>query len=513
MSLEHESGNGGEPPVIRERISTRVIEALINNYTDPQQAILELVDNAVDDRIKELGAPQLIVRIRVYKDEISVANEGGKGLGLRGLNDFFDWGESEKVDSIGSFGVGGKAAMGFLGRSMEVVCSARDSEVEYRVVDENWETRPGGELKEFPPRKSKASKTEGYFRVRVTNLKREVNSRTLAIKLGDIYRPLLIDGSVKIGVNGVAVKPLDIKYKEDDPKLKPTQDRLQTRLGDYILLKAGILEEGQNIKPGIRCYYNGRLVEDEQFFGLPTPVQMPQMSRLIGEAHLDFAKVTSNKAKFIKSHPTWETASRRIRTQLERDWKDKIAALRLEQRSQVDRHDQEIAQRAKRLIEDVFATTLLVTKNDLAGESGGRLPPTPARGTIRFRGEGGGSGDASAREGRTAPKLEATVAEETVKRWGALHKWEVVSMGMIDRRAEIIEENGRLVLKINSDYPLFQAAKRIGDYAQEMYLAETAAMSICQKKTEGQTIEEYLELFNRAVSECGTRLYRRIPKK
>lgn len=511
MSTEQGSGNGEEPPVIRERISTRVIEALINNYTDPQQAILELVDNAVDDRIKELGAPQLIVRVRVYKDEISVANEGGMGLGLTGLHDFFAWGESEKVDSIGSFGIGGKAAMGFLGRSMEVVCSAKDSEVEYRVVDENWESRPGGELKEFPERKSKAIKIEGYFRVRVTNLKREVNPRTLSSKLGDIYRPLLIDGSVKIGVNGVAVKPLDIKYREDDLSLQPTQYRLQTRLGDHILLKVGILEEGQSVKPGIRCYYNGRLVEDEQFFGLPTPVQMPQMSRFTGEAHLDFAKVTSNKTKFIKSHPTWDTASRRIHDQLERDWRDKIAGLRMEQKSPVDKRDQELAQRAKRLIEDVFATTMLVTKNDLAGESGGRLPPNPARGTIKFRSEAGSG--STTREGKTAPRLEATVAEETVKRWGALHKWEVISMGIIDRRGEIIEENGKLILKINSDYPLFQAAKRIGDYAQEMYLAETAAMIIIQKKTEGQTIEEYLDLFNRAVSELGARLYRRIPRK
>src|SRR3989304_1940127 len=154
----------GSPKLIQEKVSTRAIEALMKNYRDAQQAFLELIDNAVDNRDE---SNPLLVRIRISKNELTIFNQGGKGLDLDGLRNFFVWGYSDKTSrEIGFYGVGGKAAMGFLGRGMEVTCSAKGQETEYKVSDPSWETRQEGEWKQFIPQVQKASATDGYFRVR-----------------------------------------------------------------------------------------------------------------------------------------------------------------------------------------------------------------------------------------------------------------------------------------------------------------------------------------------------------
>ena len=162
--------NPTDRPVIHEQVSTRAIDALMSNYRDAQQAFLELIDNAIDNRVE--GQP-LLVRIRVLRDELSIHNQGGRGLDLDGLQNFFVWGYSEKTQGhIGYYGVGGKAAMGYLGRSMEVTCSAEKSNTEYKVTDPSWETRVENEWKEFTPDIKSTDISDGYFRVRVSNLYR-----------------------------------------------------------------------------------------------------------------------------------------------------------------------------------------------------------------------------------------------------------------------------------------------------------------------------------------------------
>ena len=496
-----EQGNRFE---IREQVSTRAIEALMANYRDGQQAFLELIDNAIDNRGDAPGS-NLEVRIRVNKNELSVFNRGGRGLDKEGLENFFVWGYSEKTrKDIGFYGVGGKAAMGFLGRGMEVRCSPKGSDEEYIVSDPNWESRPEGELKTFTAEQRRAFTQDGYFQVRLTNLKQGVNTRVLSQKLADIYRPLLLDGSVSISVNGKKVEPEEIKYAEDNNNLKPELLKVQTRFGDWIELKVGIMEEGQRVKPGIRCYYRGRLIEDEQFFGHPGPSQMSQASRLIGEANLDFVPVTPNKANFIHSSVQWEHAERRVHDVLN-PFYEKLAKFRIEQKSQVQSYEKELAGQAKRVLEHVFATTGLVTKTMFPGESAGRLPPTRRGKPVTPPTRPGGSGP---KEGQTAPVLGATIGE--IKRWGATFAWEVVSMGTSVKRSDVVEEKGKHILKINADYPMYQASKKAGNESLEIYMAETGIMKIAELVSKGQSIEEYVTLVNILSGECGALYQNRI---
>lgn len=489
---------------IEEEFSPRAIEAFMANYRDSQQAFLELIDNAVDNRIE---GHKLVVRVRVAKNELSIHNQGGSGLDLEGLRNFFKWGYSEKVAGIGFYGVGGKGAMGYLGRSMEVMCSAKGSEEEFRVFDPNWETRDEDEKKSFEADLRSAHTQDGYFRARVTNLKKEVNAQALTAKLADIYRPLLLTNQVEIKVNGKAIEPLEIKYS-DDPKLRPEELMVQTRFGDSFDLKVGVMAEGQKVKPGIRCYYRGRLIEDEQFFGHPTPAQLPQASRLIGEAHLDFMPVTPNKATFIHSSAQWTHTSKRIHDVLE-PWVQKLTSLIREQKTPVEGYERELAKRAKRILEHVFAESGLITKAMLPGESEGRRP-SRSGGEPRVK-TGRISTSEGPKEGQTAPLLDATVGK--MKRWGAMHDFDIAPMGREGRRSEIVNESGRLILKVNTEHPLYQAEKKAGEEALGLYQAETAILKIAELATQGKSIEEYVELVNNLSRECGAVYYARMTQK
>lgn len=481
---------------ISEQIDPRAIGAFMANYRDPQLAILELIDNAVDNRIE--GRP-LSVRVRVYRNELAIFNQGGQGLDLEGLRDFFTWGRSEKTtgQKIGFFGVGGKGAMGYLGRSLEIACSLDDSSLEYRVFEPDWETR-GESLKEIAVEERSATSQEGYFRAKISNLKQEVSASALRKTLADIYRPLLMDGSVAIKVNDSQIQPLQIHYLENDPNFAPEFKKAQTRLGQWFKLWFGVLTEGQQVKPGIRCYYRGRLVEDGHFFGHPKPAQLPQTSRLIGEAHLDFVPVTTNKASFDHASAAWEAAASRVHTILE-PYVEKLSSLKLEQKNRVEGYEKDLAKKAKRIVEHVLAVSGIFTKKDLPGQSSGRLPPSPG-GEDKPRPE-----DIhpykTVREGRTAPLAEATVGEGKIKRWGAFGSWEPVNMGRTDQRADVVEEKGQSVLKINSAYPPYQTAKRISDEALVFYQMETAIIMICASKA--PTVEEFIETMDRFLSDCG----------
>jgi len=299
-------------------------------------------------------------------------------------------------------------------------------------------------------------------------------------------------------INGREVEPMQIKYLESDPKLLPQHKLLQTRFGDYIDIKWGVLEEGQRVKPGIRCYYRGRLIEDEQFFNLPAPAQLPQASRFIGEAHLDFVSVTPNKSSFIHSTPQWDNASSRISLIL-KPWMENLVNLRMEERSQIESYEKDLAKEAKRLLEHIFATTGLVSKGMLPGESSGRRPPT--RRNEAPSALTGGTGGPGPQEGQTAPVLEATIGQ--IKRWGAMYEWEITSMGSASKKSDVVDINGRKILKINSDHPMYQAEKEAGVNALRLYMVDTAMQKVAEVVTVGKSIEDYLELVDNLSRDIG----------
>ena len=77
---------------IIERIDPAIIAGLYKNFRDSIQAILELTDNAVDD-IKE--GHKMVLSVELDKDKkLRIVNEGGDGMGMDQLQNFFIWGLS-----------------------------------------------------------------------------------------------------------------------------------------------------------------------------------------------------------------------------------------------------------------------------------------------------------------------------------------------------------------------------------------------------------------------------------
>ncbi len=68
--------------VVRERIDPRLTAALFANYRTPIDAILELVDNAVDSRVA--GRP-LAVELALRPGSLTLTATGGRGMGPREL--------------------------------------------------------------------------------------------------------------------------------------------------------------------------------------------------------------------------------------------------------------------------------------------------------------------------------------------------------------------------------------------------------------------------------------------
>ncbi len=480
---------------LRERATLRMAESVMSNYTDSRLALLDLIDNCVDNRIA--GRP-LTIRVFVTKDSISISNSGGQGLDQEGLENFLVWGHSDKTRlQIGQYGVGGKAAMGFLGKSLEVSCSSVGSRDEYKFYDPDWETKSEESEKIHEGEIRTVSTEEGYFRVKISKLKRQVRGDLIGAQLGDIYRPLLSTGEVIIKVNNKEVVPLEIKYVEDDPNLSPDQKVLGTPFGDRIRIRVGVLEGGQRVKPGIRCYYRGRLVEAEQFFDHPKPAQLPQASRLIGEAHLDFLNVTTNKSNFIKDDK-WNDVGIVIHRFLE-PWVRKLEGLKADRSYEVEEYEELIAKQVKRALEHILSQHPIFTRDDIKGEAAFRLPPTASGGQRPTQGPGR---NPTPREGATPPNIRADVGPN-IKRWGMLFDWKTVPMGVPDKRSDIVNTQGKDELCINTDFPMYQTAKQAGRDALWLYQAETAVLEICRRADKDKTLDVFVEDVNSLVSFLG----------
>ena len=113
---------------VRERIDPRLTASLFANYRSATEAILELLDNAVDARIA--GQP-LDVELGVHPGTITLTAVGGAGMGPGQLErDYLRWGASSKRsgDRIGRYGQGGKAAIGHLGQRFAIVAGRAGDE-------------------------------------------------------------------------------------------------------------------------------------------------------------------------------------------------------------------------------------------------------------------------------------------------------------------------------------------------------------------------------------------------
>ncbi len=478
---------------IQERFNPRLIPALYNNFRSSLEALLELIDNAVDDRID--GQP-LIVEINHRRGTLTVNNHGGMGMALRELEGFLEWGGSAKRGKLGRYGQGGKAAIGYLGRSWEIWCKREGEKEAFRIVDNDWHDRPWG-LKSYTPERLETEESQGVVSLRIWNLHRKLNLNQLAVKLGELYKPWVITRRVIFRINGREITPANVPIAAHTaiPIFVPIRPAFDcpicgreahmirssrcSQCGMVFVVTGwvGRLEPDATIRGGLRCFSYGRMIAAEEYFGHPDALERHSMSCLYGEVLFDFVPMILNKTGYQRESPAWRAVYDAISLQIAPVVN---AIINGETRQEVPEFEMEAAEHASRLIRSAMRS--IQAKNPTAVYDGrpsaaSSHNPRSVAPTATVKPPGPVLIDAASTLGHTRSK-------------GNLQ----IELNSLDptRRAAVINRGYHHVLIINRDFPAYKLAG--GGLA---YLLETACLELV--KLDGADEHTAAELIDRAA--------------
>jgi hypothetical protein len=474
--------------VVRERIDPRLTASLFANYRSAIDALLELVDNAVDSRLPDRP---LRVELVIRLESIVMTAVGGTGMGPTELErDYLRWGASRKRagDRIGRYGQGGKAAIGHLGNRFAVTASRAGEERAFAFEDPAYRDRAKLRVYELHDRTKPVGPELGYVRVEIGDVDRKVDLRRLPGRLAEVYRPLVEGGALAVTVNRAPVAITSWSLAE--------RHEIAVRAGGRIVRGwYGLLPDPAppSVEPGIRIYHLGRLIGAPEWFGHPGPAQHPAMNRLVGEVELPHVPVTMNKSDVDRDSPEWSTVEARLHgllapvvRRLAREGGARIDPGALRTADQVRR----ILARALRLLE---SGKLFESELGTAGEGpDGQLTLAAATRDERTAklepADGADAGKEAAGDVAGRPPRPPTTAGKGAGRGVG----EVVVRALDPRlRSAMVIEDGVRRIVINSRYPLYEV--RRGDL---WYQLETALREVCVTIPEA-TVPE----FERKVNE------------
>ncbi len=460
--------------MVRERIDPEITATLFANYRSSADAVMELVDNALDSRLA--GQP-MQVEVTVHPTSILVMSQGGEGMGPRDLERrYLRWGKSPKrgKNLLGQYGQGGKAAIGHLGGRFTVESSRPGDETAWRFTDPDYRNRSRLKTYELEAVSKRIRSELGYVRIRIDGVDKRVDPRRLTQRLGDAYRPLLESRALTITLNGTQLVPRPLGEHE--------RQAFRVRAaGTTITGWVGVVEperRGVDFVPGLRCYRLGRLVTQGEFFGHPSPAQRPGMAQLIGEVEISQVRLTINKTDFDRDSAGWVAIEDRLHRFLA------PLAKRLSRESEPPPSGSvvRVAERVRKLLSQALRLADRVDLFPGAAPSGkAKNPPSSLRGESLPL-------EAPARDVLPRAPAKGPPADEPRRRGFGDIVVRPLDEGV---RSQTVLEDGVKVVVINSRYPLFRERK--GDL---WYQLETAAREVC-KSIEGASLAEY----ERRVSE------------
>ena len=477
----------GARRVVRERIDPRLTASLFANYRSATDALLELVDNAVDSRVRRRP---LKVDLVLRPDSIVMTAVGGEGMGPTELErDYLRWGASRKRagDRIGRYGQGGKAAIGHLGNRFTVTASRAGDPQALTFEDLAYRDRAKLRVYQLSERAKPVDPELGYVRIEIGEVDRRVDLRRLPGRLADVYRPLIEAGDLAMTVNRapVSVAPWTLEERHD----------MAVRAAGRIVRGwYGLLPDPAppSTEPGVRVYHLGRLVGEPEWFGHPGPALHPAMNRLVGEVELPHVPVTMNKSDVDRDSPEWMAVEARLHAllapivrRLAREGSTNVEPGALRTADQVRR----ILARALRLLE---SGKLFESEPGTGVGEGpaGQLTLEAARAEAQAP-DGTGSAQGAEADGVEHPPRPTRPARPAGAGSGR-GVGEVVVRALDPRlRSAMVVEDGVRRIVINSRYPLYEV--RRGDL---WYQLETALREVCVTIPEA-TVPE----FERKVNE------------
>lgn len=463
---------------VRERIAPEITASLFANYRSSADAVMELVDNAVDSRLPK---SPLNVEITVHPQSLVVTAAGGEGMGVREIErNYLRWGGSPKRGRqlLGQYGQGGKAAIGHLGRRFTVEASRPGDQVAWRFTDEDYRDRSRLKTYELTETPKRTPVEVGYVRIRIDGIDKRIDVRRLSQRLAETYRPLLERHELELTLDRVDVRPSPLSVAEKRAFAINTGG---ARLRGWVGLSDPEHPAGGWV-PGIRCYRLGRLIADGEFFGHPGPATVPAMVRLMGEVEVPNVALTMNKTDFDRDSQLWVAVEARMHKLLA------PLARRLARDVEVPPPSSaiKVAEQVRRLLttalrlsdrQDLFAGFAPARPSSKPREAP-ELPLEPPQ------------PDTTDHEPRTSPPSPPDTPVEARRRG-----FGIIAIRPLDPRVRsmtVLEDGVRTVV-INSRYPLF--LERRGDV---WYQLETAAREIC-KAAEPTSVAEYEKRVNDIV--------------
>ena len=436
---------------VRERIDPATTASLFANYRSSADAVMELVDNSIDSRIK---GRQLEVFLQAHPSYFVIETRGGEGMGPAELErNYLRWGGSPKRGRklLGQYGQGGKAAIGHLGTSFTVEASRPGDGNAWRFADPDYRDRSKLKTYELKTVAKRVAADQGYVRIRIDGFDKRLE--------------------LKMSVNGVRVESPSINFQEEH---RFAVHAAGTTLRGWY----GIAEpEGRGVDyvPGLRCYKLGRLIAGGEFFGHPNAVQVSGMARLVGEIDLAPVPLTMNKNDFARDGVEWVSVEKRMHALLapiaKRLAEDELTpppASAVKTAEQVRRLLSQILKLAER--EEVFPGA------------------AAARTQVAERPRGNGHDAVKSASIRAASRLPG---EGETRRRG----FGQVIVRPLDPsiRSQTVIEHEVTTVVINSRHPLF--LKRGGDI---WYQLETAAREVF-KSMEGASASDYERRVNEVI--------------
>lgn len=462
---------------VRERIAPEITASLFANYRSSADAVMELVDNAVDSRVQK---SPLTVDITVQPQSLVVTAAGGEGMGIREIErNYLRWGGSPKQGRqlLGQYGQGGKAAIGHLGKRFTVEASRPGDQVAWRFTDDDYRDRSRLKTYELTESAKRTPIEVGYVRVRIDGIDKRIDVRRLSQRLAETYRPLLEKKELELTLDRHPVRPSPLPVAE--------RHAFAINVGGARLRGWVGLSDPENPAggwvPGIRCYRLGRLIGDGEFFGHPGPATLPAMVRLIGEVDVPNVALTMNKTDFDRDGQAWTVVEARMHKLLA-PWVRRLARdLEAPPPSSAIR----VAEQVRKLLSQALR---LSDRQDLfAGFAPGRAASKPREGELPLEPR---VPEASEQEPRTPPPAAPDTPLEARRRG-----FGIIAVRPLDPRVRsmTVVEDGMRTVVINSRYPLF--LERRGDV---WYQLETAAREIC-KAAEPSSVVEYEKRVNDIV--------------
>ncbi len=473
--------------ILKEDIDINIVTALMRNYRNAIEAILELIDNAVDDRIE---GSLLKIEILLGPKLIVIRNSGGYGMGLRELQDFLKWGRSFKRGKLGRYGQGGKAALGYLGRSWKLTASKLGEEKTYIIEENNWRDRIAGRKKYKPKILEGLIPTEeGVVSFEIRDLSRKINDKKLREALSDYYRMLLEENKVIIEINREIVKPLKI------PLIK--KERIVEKLEGSKKFHGwiGLLPRNAGIRGGIRCCVLGRKITENEYFGHPDYTYKATLNRIIGEINADFLELNLNKTGFDRDSWGWIKVKERMYDRM----KPFIESLlKEEEEESVTEEEKKKHERASEIwnkfMEEYLNKEGAITTEALKKEEFdlGQKPPEKKK---EERAKEESLYSRAKYKPATPPPEIAIGRRKRLKRFLGI-KAEPGIIPDKSIRSELQIKDNREIILINKLFPAYK--KRKGD---SLYIWETIAMECAKpEKEEEMDYIEYIREFGKIYS-------------